>query len=533
MTWPVWIEISLKAAILLAGGWAANFALRRSSAATRHLVWTSCVIGMLALPLLFVVLPLIDAPRPVVPVTLPVVVEVTPEAAVTSARAGAASALDWRPWVLWLWLAVAAVLAVRLAVGVGMLARIIRKARPLEDPAWRRLTVEIAGVLGLRRRIRLRTSAQVNMPVSCGFWNHAVLLPESAVDWPEQRRRIVLLHEMAHAARLDPLTHMLAQAACCLYWFNPLAWLAVRRMAVERERACDDRVLASGAAATDYAGHLVEIARNLGGRKPWLAAAMAMASRSQLEPRLIAILNRQLLRRGLTPRRVATAAAAAALVVLPLAAMRPQSGNPGAISGVIYDGGGVVPNAEVTLRNAGGGETARTRSGAAGEYRFSGLNAGRYELFLRAPGFAEHRIGGVNVAAGTEVRQAPVLRVGAVSESMDVVSRRPATLSPPPPAGPKRIRVGGHVQPVKLLRMRHPSYPEEAKAAGVEGYVALRAVIQRDGTLGPITVLDAPHPALGEAAREAVSQWLYEPARLNGDPVEVETAIQIRFRLTQ
>jgi hypothetical protein len=204
-------------------------------------------------------------------------------------------------------------------------------------------------------------------------------------------------------------------------------------------------------------------------------------------------------------------------VVLPLAAMRPQSGNPGAISGVIYDGGGVVPNAEVTLRNAGGGETARTRSGAAGEYRFSGLNAGRYELFLRAPGFAEHRIGGVNVAAGTEVRQAPVLRVGAVSESMDVVSRRPATLSPPPPAGPKRIRVGGHVQPVKLLRMRHPSYPEEAKAAGVEGYVAL----------------DAPHPALGEAAREAVSQWLYEPARLNGDPVEVETAIQIRFRLTQ
>jgi TonB family protein len=193
----------------------------------------------------------------------------------------------------------------------------------------------------------------------------------------------------------------------------------------------------------------------------------------------------------------------------------------------------VVPNAEVTLRNTAGGETARIRSSPTGEYRFSGLNAGQYDLFLRAPGFAEHRVAGVKVAPGTEVRHAPVLRVGTVAESLDVVSQRPAILTPPSSPQPRRIRVGGNVQPVKVMRMRHPRYPEEAKLAGAEGYVQLRAVIQRDGTLGPITVLDAPHPALAEAAREAVGQWLYEPARLNGDPVEVETAIQIRFRLTQ
>jgi protein TonB len=173
------------------------------------------------------------------------------------------------------------------------------------------------------------------------------------------------------------------------------------------------------------------------------------------------------------------------------------------------------------------------RSGAAGEYRFSGLGAGRYEVFLRAAGFAEHRVGPVRLTPGAEIRQTPVLRVGSIAETMDVVGQRPASTAPPAPAPPRRVRVGGNVQPVKLLRMRHPRYPEEAKLAGAEGPVALRAAILRDGTLGALSVLDAPHPALAEAAREAVSQWLYAPARLNGEPVEVETVIHIRFRLTQ
>jgi TonB family protein len=345
----------------------------------------------------------------------------------------------------------------------------------------------------------------------------------------------VLLHEIAHAARFDPLTQFAAQLACCLYWFNPLAWVASRNMAMERERACDDRVLASGAGATDYAGHLVEIARELRGRKPWLSAAIAMANRSQLEPRLLAILDRHLRRRGVTPKRIAIVAGLATLLVLPLAAMRPRAGNPGAVSGVIYDGIGVVPGAEVTLVRRANGDARRMSSDPTGVYRFDALEPGGYELVIRAPGFAEHRIGNVQVAGGQEARRASYLRIGNVEERLDVVAERPAVrlAAPTRRPSPQRVRVGGNVQPAKLLKMVPPRYPDEAREAGAEGFVSLRAIVRRDGTVGALTVLDAPHPALAEAARQAVSLWNYQPVTLNGEPVEVETLINVRFRLTQ
>jgi TonB family protein len=212
--------------------------------------------------------------------------------------------------------------------------------------------------------------------------------------------------------------------------------------------------------------------------------------------------------------------------------MRPRTGNPGALSGVIYDGTGVVPNAQVTLRSASG-VTRNTASDATGVYRFDTLEPGAYDVSIRVPGFVEHRLPVVPVERGKETRRASYLRVGAVQEQMDVVAERPVAPVKPAVRTPQRIRVGGNVQPAKLLKMVPPRYPEEAKLAGAEGYVSLRAIVRADGTLGALSVLDAPHPALAEAAQQAVSNWIYQPVKLNGDPVEIETVINVRFRLTQ
>src|SRR5207253_7453555 len=120
----------------------------------------------------------------------------------------------------------------------------------------------------------------------------SVIMPAEADTWPDDRLRIVLLHELAHVKRRDCLTHLLAQLACACYWFNPLVWIAVRRIRTERERACDDLVLACGTEGPDYADELLEIARLMRSERMGLlaGATLAMAHRAQPEGRLMAIL---------------------------------------------------------------------------------------------------------------------------------------------------------------------------------------------------------------------------------------------------
>ncbi|MHC4718790.1 MAG: M56 family metallopeptidase, partial [Planctomycetota bacterium] len=150
-----------------------------------------------------------------------------------------------------------------------------------------------------------------------------IVLPAHVDEWPEQRKRLVLLHELGHVKRCDCLWQLIAQLARTLHWFNPLVWLAGRRLRIERERAADDLVLTAGAKASDYAGLLLDIVRSL--RPPALGtlAAVAMARKSSFESRLLAILDATRRRRG--PGRMAGAAAVAVglCALLPLATLRP------------------------------------------------------------------------------------------------------------------------------------------------------------------------------------------------------------------
>ena len=164
------------------------------------------------------------------------------------------------------------------------------------------------------------------MPVAAGIFRPAVIMPDAADTWSESRLRVVLLHELAHVKRRDCLTHVLGQAACAFHWFNPLAWLAVKRARTERERACDDLVLACGTRGSDYADQLLEMARVLrGDRFPALlgGASLAMAHRSQLEGRLVAILDPRLPRSGMTRGRALAAVALCCAAVAPLGALQP------------------------------------------------------------------------------------------------------------------------------------------------------------------------------------------------------------------
>jgi HEAT repeat protein len=164
------------------------------------------------------------------------------------------------------------------------------------------------------------------MPMAWGIFRPAVLMPADADTWPGERLRIVLLHELAHVKRRDCLTHVLAQISCALYWFNPLAWTAARHLRTERERACDDLVIAAGTRGPDYAEQLLDIARvTRSGRFPaiFAGASLAMAQRSELEGRLMAILDPAVPRSGISRIRTLAASSLFAFGVMPLASVQP------------------------------------------------------------------------------------------------------------------------------------------------------------------------------------------------------------------
>ena len=163
---------------------------------------------------------------------------------------------------------------------------------------------------------------RVTVPFTCGFLRPTLVVPASALAWTDDRIRVVLLHELAHVARRDCLVQAIVQAACAVYWFHPLAWVGARHLRAERERACDDLVLAAGTRSAAYAEHLLDIARAATGTPRMAVAALAMARPSELEGRLLAILDRGRDRARAERGLLWKVAVLSAIVVLPLASVK-------------------------------------------------------------------------------------------------------------------------------------------------------------------------------------------------------------------
>lgn len=254
-----------------------------------------------------------------------------------------ASKTNWLNLLAGAWLLGSAFFLLRWTISVVRLARLVRRAVLVTDQEWNERAQLVVRALQVRRRVALLVSKDTDVPLASGVLHPAVILPPDHGEWSEVRRNAILQHEMAHIKRLDALTQTVAQAATALYWFHPLAWLMGRAMRAERERACDDHVLAAGTKPSDYAHELLDIVSHL--RQPELAAALAMARRSQLEGRVLAVLN-PALRRGSVSRRAVFAAAALVLgVALPIAAMRPaqQASTPGAAASQSNSGPASAP----------------------------------------------------------------------------------------------------------------------------------------------------------------------------------------------
>lgn len=415
----VWMPAALwmiaKASALLAAAAIAQLLIhRRASAATRHLVWTLAVVSLLLLPVLSALLPdwevavpvaasPVDSAAPALAAPAPTPAASTasafvalapttpastpgastPAASTTPASATPATAaprLSWATLFIVLYGAGALFLLSRLAAQRWTMARLAREATAVSDPEWTRLLLASARNMGVSYPVGLLRSREQTMPMAFGTRHPAILIPAMADLWSEDRRRAVLLHELAHVARRDCLTQMSAAIACALYWMHPGVWWVARRLRIERELACDDRVLTVGTQAREYAGHLLELAYSLGGQRA-PALAVSMARPRQLEGRMLAVLDAARNRTPLGLRSRLAAAAITTALLLPLA---------GAAARIVP----TTTNGEPAMNASTGVEPIATAaSAAAGSASGSGSAQEQSLTLERLPGTWEVRPG--------------------------------------------------------------------------------------------------------------------------------------------
>jgi beta-lactamase regulating signal transducer with metallopeptidase domain len=333
---PLLFAWAVEAMLLCAVAAGAVALARGISSATRHAIWTAAIGGVLLLPPVHFLLPTWRLPlngaatswlAGATPMSLHAhAAEATArnddqrgtghrEELRTAASSEFPSAFPSSGELLLLWGLGTGLVLVWLAVGYGALGRISRTAADVTGPEWQSLMADVVTELGIVTDVKLCASANVSTPCLAGVLRPVILLPLDVVHWPVERRRSVLLHELAHVSRHDRSTQFLAQFACALVWFSPLHWYAARRVRIERERACDDRVLSTGISPVAYADVLLETAKAFRFSRSLASTAVAMARCENLEERLLAVLSER-------TKREATTRAHAKLVIslmLPLA----------------------------------------------------------------------------------------------------------------------------------------------------------------------------------------------------------------------
>jgi TonB family protein len=528
------IELAWRSSVVLAAGLLLTWILRHRSAALRHALLAASILATLAVMPLRAVVPSIGLPLPVSHVVTVESSSLTIAAAQPSAAPSPSAAETpggSRPSMspLGIWALGVGVSMALLMASLYRVRALARRGVPPADPRWRQIAEDIARRRGLTHRFELVQTSAPDMLATTGVRHHRVLLPAAADRWPESRIRVVLSHELAHIERRDWAVKIVAEIARAVLWFNPLVWLACRRLGREAEHACDDIVLGGGVAARDYAADLLAVARLCRPARRF-ASTLSMANPSTLERRISAMLN-PALDRSRPSRRLLTAGGGLLLMVtLAIAAVGAQQA-PSTLSGILYDqSGAVLPGVSVTLEDANKAKSTAT-SNAAGRVDFPGVAPGRYVLSAGVPGFKSFRQE-FELRDGRDWDRVITLQLGELSETISVRATRMTAPPAPQPQMPAPVRVGGNIRvPKKLVDVR-PIYPESMRAAGREATVKIDAVIGKDGTVSFARVLNADiHPDFAIAAVDAVRQWKFSPTLLNGVPVDVAMVVSVAFNL--
>jgi TonB family protein len=302
--------LMIKVTLLFLAAAAAVAAMRKSTAALRHLVCACALAGSLLLPATVLL------PERMIAIPLPLTIQ----AVATATKAAPAGAgWSWVTGLIALWACGCAVLLLRLASGHARAMRVVRRATP-------------SGTDGVY-------FADVDVPIVCGLANPTILMPVSSREWPAWQFDAAIRHERTHVGRKDLWASFAAQAACAVWWFHPLAWILFRCLRNDQEAACDDAILFSGFEPATYAEALLAVART---STPNLLNGCAMTTQMNLKSRIARLLDRSIARTtsrtGMLRAAAVFALAFAAIGIITPLRSHAQAGLPGEVFNV---GGGV------------------------------------------------------------------------------------------------------------------------------------------------------------------------------------------------
>jgi beta-lactamase regulating signal transducer with metallopeptidase domain len=579
------LSVLVRSTAILTTGLAVLRASQGASASTRSLCLALTFGALLLFPLASATLP---PARIAVPLPAPATLESFQPSSVphagtrsnnprlSTARRAPAS-ISSRQWIGGVWLTGAALAALPLGLAVASGWRMRRRGT-----AWPRGTEvlrRLVGVDATRRPVAVLRDTAIRTPCTIAFFRPAIVFPLDADTWTDDDIHRVMIHEYEHVTRGDWFILLGARLACSLYWFHPLAWLALRRLRVETERACDDAVVRSSDAPA-YAEQLVELASRLsaGAR----TAVLPMASGTELSARISSILDRGRRRTRTTPGGrwiafVSTVAMAGVIAatepvstslhaepgqepalgeILPLEqanyGKEAQSGG-ASLSGVLYDPFG-QPLAGVVLGieslqfgnppvPAGSSPFYRAlRTDANGRYSFNRVPPGLYGLASPSSDFfpgdrlllrsGEQVTGDIHMRiepTTTRVTACRDCEPGTVAFDLpDSIRRelerdeRLALSAPVAAAEPISETLTGEI--------RAP-YPPALHKTSIEGHAVVEGVIAVDGTSQAMRVTASTHTALAAAAIDVLASERWKPAYVRGVAVEAPFRVNVDFVL--
>jgi len=566
---------SAQVACVVAVGAGIAAVIRIDAAGVRYVYWRALLALCLVLPWLQVrqsiVVPIVSPPT-----TMNATAQSVP--ATAGAPPIAVATTDWTTIVAWALIAGVALRILRVGVGLWRLRRLRRTGRHAPMCA---VHEDVQRLLRTRAEIRYVPGGQ---PVTFGFRQPVVLLPEMLRSQSEDIQRVVLCHELFHVRRRDWVWVVAEEIVTAVLWFHPAVLWLISRVRLAREEVVDELTVLATSERRAYMEALLVFADAV-----TQAPAAAFARRRHLFRRMVLISKE----RVMSSRRILVSAAAMIVMMAggvwsavsvfpltqtvnaqgraaapPLAAVAaqspvgplerqakpitPENPIPRRTFSVTPQnppedpGGPVIVSVRVVVDRQG--RVAEARSGGSRAIGGRGGRGGVPQAVAEpSDAFVKAALDAVRQWQYEPPSDGPIafdvsFAFTPGSEARLMMHGAAATFTafgapPPPPPAPApgwtsggAVRVGGNMkQPVKTKHVA-PVYPPIAQSARVQGVVILKTIIGTDGRVADARVLRSI-PLLDQAALDAVRQWEFTPTHLNGVPVPVIMTMTVQFDL--